>query len=736
MGVAMQIIRRILASLRDMLAGLSFKKPKAKRRTLSFQTPRKSKFGFRLPALAMFANVRLPDFKRLPALGDLGKLLRSLRFSTVFRSLKTWAAIFIIFTITVPLTAVGWYFTNLTMESLTKAALERNDKVAERIASDIGNYMLAKKNFLMVTSARDELRSLQPEAISRLLGEVKPYYGGNDALFFAKMDGQQIARTDGAPGVNIADRSYFQAALQGNLNFSEPLSSKINKQLTILGAVPVSGSDGKVAGVLGSTISLTNINFMIEHILSQNPGYIVTVIDQNRIPLFYQSDEAAVTERRELTEDYYRQAVQDQTGSVIGQFRSQNYLISFRPVANTNWTVLTLFPQKSALATAYEMVDNSVKFTLALIALLVIVGLYAVHRALLPLGDMVSGVSLVAQGNLTHHIQSSRKDEFGRVAAAFNSMTQNLRDIVFSVKQTSTTVLDSSSAMVAAADQSSKGTQQVTQSIQSIVEKMQLQGQNTATTEKLLQQLVETSRGVSGSVQHAAQSAAECTETAEKGQAVVTQTVEEMNYLKQTMAGAVRRVEELGISVKEIGTITAAITAIASQTNLLALNAAIEAARAGDAGRGFAVVAQEVRKLAEQAAGSANSISRITRKLGIDMEEAVGAMHDSSTHVDKGVQTAQEMGTAFNQIVTAIEQVYQQTGKIADETQKQVMLCQNAMEAVGGIHELAEQNAMSTQEIASVSLQQSAAAEEISGLIHQLRDTADELEGKVAEFQI
>ena len=64
------------------------------------------------------------------------------------------------------------------------------------------------------------------------------------------------------------------------------------------------------------------------------------------------------------------------------------------------------------------------------------------------------------------------------------------------------------------------------------------------------------------------------------------------------------------------------------------------------------------------------------------------------------------------------------------------MLCQNAMEAVGGIHELAEQNAMSTQEIASVSLQQSAAAEEISGLIHQLRDTAGELEGKVAEFQI
>ncbi len=94
-----------------------------------------------------------------------------------------------------------------------------------------------------------------------------------------------------------------------------------------------------------------------------------------------------------------------------------------------------------------------------------------------------------------------------------------------------------------------------------------------------------------------------------------------------------RRIEE---SSQQISNIIGVIDEIAFQTNLLALNAGVEAARAGDAGKGFAVVAQEVRELAQRAAGAAKEIK--------------GLIQNSSLHVESGVKLVRETGDALKTI--------------------------------------------------------------------------------------
>lgn len=65
-------------------------------------------------------------------------------------------------------------------------------------------------------------------------------------------------------------------------------------------------------------------------------------------------------------------------------------------------------------------------------------------------------------------------------------------------------------------------------------------------------------------------------------------------------------------SVDQINSLTKDILSISSSTDLIAINASIEAARAGAAGKGFAVVAQEVRKLADSCAETANHIQKVS----------------------------------------------------------------------------------------------------------------------------
>jgi methyl-accepting chemotaxis protein len=194
---------------------------------------------------------------------------------------------------------------------------------------------------------------------------------------------------------------------------------------------------------------------------------------------------------------------------------------------------------------------------------------------------------------------------------------------------------------------------------------------------------------------------------------------------EQTRVGSIQVSESVGAIAQQI----------AQQTNLLALNAAIEAARAGDAGRGFAVVADEVRKLAEQSAQAAKNISVIITKIQTETSGAVTAMQQSLENVEQGVEIAQTSGGAFEKIVEAITHVQLQVNTIIVETENQVGLCREAMEAVANISVLAVSNTSGAQEIAAVCQQQAASAHDITYSVEKMQDMAYRLEKLVTQFK-
>ncbi len=181
-------------------------------------------------------------------------------------------------------------------------------------------------------------------------------------------------------------------------------------------------------------------------------------------------------------------------------------------------------------------------------------------------------------------------------------------------------------------------------------------------------------------------------------------------------------IEELARKSNEIGGILETITGIADQTNLLALNAAIEAARAGEHGRGFAVVAEEVRKLAEESAGSATSIAGLVREIQQGIESVVGLVQQAAELAEEGVGSSERAQHAFSEIGDAIAGISERVGGMAA--------------ASGEIASVAEESSASAEEMSSATQETSVQSQELGSSLQELAETAERLLEASRQFNV
>lgn len=156
-------------------------------------------------------------------------------------------------------------------------------------------------------------------------------------------------------------------------------------------------------------------------------------------------------------------------------------------------------------------------------------------------------------------------------------------------------------------------------------------------------------------------------ESAQRGNAVVTQAVGVMRDLARHMQTAGEGIEALNDQSLVIGSIVKTISGIAEQTNLLALNAAIEAARAGEQGRGFAVVADEVRQLASRTSKATDEIVGVVRQNQDMVRDAVVLMTDGKLQAEQGLALAAEAGTVIVEIQDGAQKVVSAVGQFANQ---------------------------------------------------------------------
>ncbi len=359
---------------------------------------------------------------------------------------------------------------------------------------------------------------------------------------------------------------------------------------------------------------------------------------------------------------------------------------------------------------------------------------YFISRPLQKLGKIANAV---ASGDLdVEKVTIKTKDEVYYLNQSFETMTENLRDMISGIAENSSQVAASAEQLTASAEESSKASETISYSIQEIASGTDVTtkklNQNTEALQEVLQGVLRISESASTVTELSRQTTLE----AEDGGRIVTDNVEQMKFIHESVRKSNDVISLLSERSKEIGEILSVISAIAEQTNLLALNAAIEAARAGEHGKGFAVVADEVRKLAEQSKESTENIASLITIIQKDTAESVTIMSEVMQNAENGVKVSQETSNKFTVILDRTKDITPQIEEVTATVQEISASIQEVAASANEITGLAQGNASVSEEVAASTEEQLASTEEINASAQSLSSMAEELNRLVSRFKL
>ena len=349
---------------------------------------------------------------------------------------------------------------------------------------------------------------------------------------------------------------------------------------------------------------------------------------------------------------------------------------------------------------------------------------------------LAAAARVVAEGDLTKDVPVNTSDEVGELAQTFNQMVRSLREIAREVKTTSDAVTGSAVALSASAEEMNSSTEEIAATVEQIAKGAEHQAGLVEQTSKVMREMARAITEIASRAKAAAEAAAEAGYTAQTGGKSAREAMDKMKGVFSIVEGAAGGVKALSERTQQIGTIVDVITKIAQQTNLLALNATIEAARAGEAGRGFAVVAEEVRKLATEAATSAEKIAEIVREVQTENTRVVSSMEVATRDIASGREVLTYTSDALEEIVRGVVDEVKKVQEISALTQQQTEGAQSLVKTIDEIAKVAEDNAASTEEASAATTEQTASMEQMAQSAQQLSGLADKLKTLVARFHV
>ena len=351
----------------------------------------------------------------------------------------------------------------------------------------------------------------------------------------------------------------------------------------------------------------------------------------------------------------------------------------------------------------------------------------------------IKTVEKIAAGDLNVQVNNKllkSKDEIGDLSRVTITLRDAMQRTTLEINQNVQKLLEASSLLGTAADNTNGTMNKVRTAVNRIVENSTEQAENSKSTSEHMRLMGDNITETSAEVEALNSNAAFMHESSEKAAETLANLQRINGEVEQIIGEVQEQTNRTNDSVQQIYKATAFIASIAEETDLLSLNASIEAARAGENGKGFAVVAEQIKKLSEQSNQSSNEIEETAMMLSEDSQKAVEIMQKMQEIIMSQSESMKDTQKVVEEVVAQIANSMQSIQQIKETTEHLANVRNEVLQAVETLSNIAQDSVSGTKKTYEDTEEGVDTFKQVYMSAEQLREIADQLAGSVQYFHV